>query len=120
MRRRVPWDERQGDLFGASAPVQAAGKRRSQSKRPVSEEPPAKPVSLASLAQRSSRFELDDMVNELEDEELAYLITRGVRILKRRLAREGQGGSRRASDHDRHRPLDRALRDIACGRAFHL
>lgn len=113
MRRRVSWDERQGDLFGASAPKQVAEKRLSQSKSPVPEKPTPQPVSLVSLAQRSSRVELDDMVNELGDEELAYLITRGVRSLKRRLMRAGQGGSRRASDRGRQSPLDRALRDIA-------
>jgi hypothetical protein len=91
MRRRYSWDERQGDLFGASAPKSTVAKRPVPTKTVVFKEPLVQPVSLTSLAQRSSRIELEDMVNELGDEELAHLIVRGVRILKKRLARAGQG-----------------------------
>jgi hypothetical protein len=51
-------------------------------------------VSLTSLAKRASRHELEDMVNELDDDELAHLIVRGVRTVKRRMAQGGQGDGR--------------------------
>jgi hypothetical protein len=91
-RRRYSWDERQGDLFGAPAPKPAAAKRLAPTESEIPKEPPVQAVSLASLAQRSSRYELEDMVNELGDEELAHLVVRGIRILKKRMARAGKGG----------------------------
>lgn len=89
MRRRYSWDESQGDLFGALAPKPAATKRLAPTESEVPKEPPVQAVSLASLAQRSSRYELEDMVNEVGDEELAHLVVRGIRILKKRMARAG-------------------------------
>jgi len=91
MRRRYSWDERQGDLFGAPAPKPAAAKRLAPTEMEVPREPPVQAVSLASLVQRSSRYELEDMVNELGDEQLAHLVVRGIRILKKRMARAGKG-----------------------------
>jgi hypothetical protein len=113
MRRRHSWDERQGDLFGAPSPKPAAANRPSPAKRNLPEDPPAEAVSLASLAKHSSRHEIEDMVNELDDDELAHLIVRGVRTLKRRLTRAGKEGSRPGWSGGRRSPLDRALQDIA-------
>jgi hypothetical protein len=113
MRRRYSWDERQGDLFGAPAPKPAAAKRLAPTESEIPKEPPVQAVSLASLAQRSSRYELEDMVNEIGDEELAHLVVRGIRILKKRMARAGKGGGDRTLNARRHSPLDRALQEIA-------
>jgi hypothetical protein len=64
--------------------------------RPYQGDAPKEPVVQAVLAQRSSRYELEDMVNELGDAELGHLVVRGVRILKKRLTLTGQGGGHRA------------------------
>jgi hypothetical protein len=104
MRRRYSWDERQGDLFGTPAPKPVAVKRPGPTKGEAPKEPPVQPASLTHLA---------DMVNELGDEELAHLVVRGFRVLKRRLARSGQGGSQRAPNASRQSPLNRALQEIA-------
>ena len=77
------------------------------------EDQPIKAVSLSSLAKRASRHEIDDMVNELGDDELAHLIVRGVRTVKRRLARVGQGAGRPTRSDGRRSALDRALQDLA-------
>jgi hypothetical protein len=53
------------------------------------------------------------MVNQLGDEELAHLVVRGIRILKKRMARAGKGGGGRTLNARRHSPLDRALQEIA-------
>jgi hypothetical protein len=113
MRRRYSWDERQGDLFGTPAPKPVAVKRPGPTKGEAPKEPPVQPASLTHLAQRLSRYELEDMVNELGDEELAHLVVRGFRVLKKRLARSGQGGGRRASNARRQSALNRALQEIA-------
>jgi hypothetical protein len=113
MRRRFSWDERQGDLFGAPAPKSAVARRPVPTKTGLVKEPLVQAVSLTALAQRSNRYELEDMVNELGDEELAHLIARGVRILKKRLARVGQGSGRRVLNGSRQSPLDRALQEVA-------
>jgi hypothetical protein len=113
-RRRHSWDERQGDLFGVSPPKPAAAKRPIPAiprETPVNQ--PIEAVSLTSLAKRASRHEIDDMVNELGDDELAHLIVRGVRTLKRRLARVGQGAGRSSRIGGRRSALDRALQDLA-------
>lgn len=91
MRRRYSWDERQGDLFGTPAPKSVAAKRPGPTKGEAPKEPPVQPAALTHLAQRLSLYELEDMVNELGDEELAHLVVRGFRVLKKRLARSGQG-----------------------------
>ncbi|WP_147022459.1 hypothetical protein [Microvirga aerophila] len=53
------------------------------------------------------------MVNELGDNELAHLIVRGVRTVKRRLVRVGQGAGRSTRTGGRRSALDRALQEIA-------
>jgi hypothetical protein len=65
------------------------------------------------LAKRASRQEIEDMVNELGDDELAHLILRGVKTVKRRLARVGQGAGRSTRSDGRRTALDRALQEIA-------
>jgi hypothetical protein len=91
MRRRNSRDERRGDLFGAPAPKPAAANHRRPAKRNLLEDPPAETVSLAPLAKHSSRHEIEDMINELDDGELAHLIASGICTLKRRLNRAGKG-----------------------------
>ncbi len=113
MRRRHFWDERQGDLFGAPSPKPAAANRPSSAKRNLPEDPPAEAVSLAFSAKHSSRHEIEDMVNELDDDELARLIVKGVRTLKGRLNRAGKGGSRPGWKGGRRSPLEKTLQDIA-------
>lgn len=112
MRRRQSWDERQGDLFGVPPPKSATTNRPSPAKKKLLEDPPAETDSLASLARRSSRHEIEDMVNELDDDELAHLVVRGVRTLKRRLNRAGKGGRRPSWNAGQRGPFDRALRDL--------
>lgn len=112
--RRQSWDERQGDLFGASPPKPAAAKRPAPPiPRNTLEEEPVEAVSLTSLAKRASRHEIEDMVNELGDDELAHLIVRGVRTVRRRLTRGGQGAGRSIRTGGRRSPLDRALQELA-------
>ena len=65
------------------------------------------------MAKRATRPDMDELVNELEDADLAYLTVRGTRALKRRLARGGQNRSRGTRIMKRGTPLDRALQDIA-------
>lgn len=113
-RRRQSWDERQGDLFGASPPKPAAARRASPTiptKTP--EEQPSEAVSLTSLAKRASRHEIEDMVNELGDDELAHLIVRGVRTVRRRLTQGGQGAGHFTRTGGRRSALDRALQELA-------
>jgi hypothetical protein len=113
-RRRQSWDERQGDLFGASAPKPVAAKRPVPTiPRKTPEDEPVDAPSLSSLAKRASRQEIEDMVNELGDDELAHLILRGVKTVKRRLARVGQGAGRSTRSDGRRTALDRALQEIA-------
>lgn len=112
-RRRQSWDERQGDLFGVSPPKPTAAKRPTPAiKRKTPEEQSIEAVSLSSLAKRASRHEIEDMVNELGDE-LAHLVVRGVRTVKRRLARGGQGAGPSTRTGGRRSALDRVLQEIA-------
>lgn len=112
MTRRRVWDERQGDLFGMPAPAPTDTPKRSvPSRSPPSSEQVVEATSLSSMAERATRPEMDELVNELEDADLAYLTVRGVRALKRRLARRGK--SRGTRGMKRGTPLDRALQDIA-------
>jgi hypothetical protein len=82
-------------------------------RRNTLEEEPVEAVSLTSLAKRASHHEIEDMVNELDDDELAHLIVRGVRTVKRRMARGGQGDGRSTRTGSRRSALDRALQEIA-------
>jgi hypothetical protein len=83
-------DERQGDLFGA--PLQPAKPaRRASPPMPTRKGTPApEPMSLGNLVARATRPEIDEFLDGLPDQELAYLVIEATRIVKRRLAR-GQG-----------------------------
>jgi hypothetical protein len=90
MARNPLRDERQGDLFGAHPPP-AKPVRRASPPMPTRKETPApEPVSLGNLGARATRPEIDDFLDGLPDQELAYLLVEATRLVKRRLAR-GQG-----------------------------
>jgi hypothetical protein len=112
MARNLVRDERQGDLFGASPPP-AKPTRRTAPPRPVREEiQRSEPVSLGTLGAKATRPEIDEFLDGMPDQELAYLAVEATRLLKRRLAR-GQGRGLRPKGVGRGRaPLDEALHRI--------
>ena len=102
-------DERQGDLFGAPPPP-AKPVRRTSPPRPVREETQApEPMSLGTLGAKATRPEIDELLDGMPDQELAYLVVEATRLVKRRLA-QGQGRGLRPKGAGRGRsPLDNAL-----------
>ncbi len=112
MARNPVRDERQGDLFGAPPPP-AKPTRRPSSPKPVREETRAgEPMSLGALGAKATRPEIDELLDGMPDQELAYLAIEATRLMKRRLTR-GQGRGLRSKDSGRGRsPLDDALRRI--------
>ena len=112
MARNPVRDERQGDLFGAPPPP-AKPARRTAPPRPVLEETEApEPVSLGTLGAKATRPEIDELLDGMPDQELAYLAVEATRLVKRRLTR-GQGRRLRSKGSGRGRsPLDDALRRI--------
>jgi hypothetical protein len=113
MARNPVRDERQGDLFGAPPPP-AKPARRTSPQNPVRHETRAvEPVSLGVLGARPTRPEVDELLDRMPDQELAYLAVEATRLVKRRLAR-GQGTGLRPKGSGRWQsPLDDALRRIA-------
>ena len=113
MARHPVRDERQGDLFGAPPPP-AKPARRTSLPKPAREEIRAVgPVSLGALGAKATRPEIDDLLDGMPDQELAYLAIEAMRLVKRRLAR-GQGRGLRPKGSGRGlSPLDDALRRIA-------
>ena len=110
MARNPVRDERQGDLFGAPPPP-AKPVRRTAPSRPVREETRA-PVSLGTLGAKATRPEIDEFLDGMPDQELAYLALEATRLVKRRLVR-GQGRGHRPKGASRGRaPLDEALHRI--------
>ena len=111
MARNPVRDERQGDLFGAPPPP--AKPARTPAPRPVREEARARePVSLGALGAKATRPEIDELLDGMPDQELAYLAVEAMRLVKRRLTR-GQGRGPRPKGSGRGRsPLDDALRRI--------
>jgi hypothetical protein len=108
MARNPARDERQGDLFGAPPPPAKPAPRASPLK-PAREETPA---PLGTLGAKATRPEIDDFLDGLPDQELAYLVVEATRLVKRRLAR-GQGRAPRPKGPGRRQsPLDDALRRI--------
>jgi hypothetical protein len=109
MARNLVRDERQGDLFGASPPPSKPA-RRTSPPTPVLEETQApEPVSLAALGVKATRPEIDELLDGMPDQELAYLAVEATRLVKRRLVR-GQGRGLRPKGAGRGRsPLDDAL-----------
>jgi hypothetical protein len=112
MARNPVRDERQRDLFGAPPPpVKPA--RRTSSPKPVREEARAdEPVSLGALGAKATRPAIDELLDGMPDQELAYLAVEATRLVKRRLTR-GQGRGLRPKGAGQGRsPLDDALRRI--------
>ena len=113
MARNPVRDERQGDLFGAPSPLAQPTRRISSPPKHKREEPsePA-PTSPGKLGAKPTRSEIDELLEELPDQELAYLVIEATRLVKRRLTR-GQGrGLRPKGSGRRLSPLDDALRRI--------
>ena len=113
MARNLVHDERQGDLFGAPPPP-AKPVRRTSPPRPVREETRApEPVSLGTLGAKATRPEIDELLDGMPDQELAYLAVEATRLVKRRLVR-GRGRGLRPKGTGRGKsPLDDALHRIA-------
>lgn len=108
MARNPVRDERQGDLFGAPPPPAKLARRTSQP-RPMLEESPAAPASLATFGAKATKPEIDELLDGMPDQELAYLAVEATRLVKRRLA-PGQGRGPRPKGAGRGRsPLDDAL-----------
>ena len=109
MARNLVRDERQGDLFGAPPPP-AKPVRRTSPPKPVREETQTPgPVSLGTLGAKATRPEIDELLDGMLDQELAYLAVEATRLVKRRLVR-GQGRGLRPKGADRGKsPLDDAL-----------
>ena len=89
MVRNPVRDERQGDLFGAPPPPDKPARRTSHRSPPVRSSGP-EPVSMGKLGAKATRPEIDEFLDGLPDQELAYLVVEATRLVKRRLAR-GQG-----------------------------
>jgi hypothetical protein len=113
MARNPVRDERQGDLFGAPPPPAKLARRISSPPKPKREEPPEPaPTSPGKLGAKPTRPEIDELLEELADQELAHLAVEATRLVKRRLAR-GQGRGLRPKGSGRGQsPLDDALRRI--------
>jgi hypothetical protein len=77
-------------LSGAPPPPAIPTRRTSPPKLVLEEALVLEPVSLATLGANSTRPEIDELLNGLTDQELAYLAIEATRLVKRRLAR-GQG-----------------------------
>jgi hypothetical protein len=112
MARNPVRDERQGDLFGAPPPP-AKPARRTSSPKPMREETRAgEPVSLGVLGAKATRPEINELLDGMPDQELAYLAIEATRLVKRRLTREQGRGVRSKGSGRGRSPLDDALRRI--------
>jgi hypothetical protein len=112
MARNPARDERQGDLFGTPPPPAKSARRVAPSK--LAREGPRAPerVSPGALGASATRPEIDELLDSMPDQELAYLAVEATRLMKRRLAR-GQGrGLRPRGPGRRQSPLHDALRRI--------
>jgi hypothetical protein len=112
MARNPVRDERQGDLFGVPPPPARLARRASPPKPEREEMLAPDPVSLGKLGVSATRPEIDELLDGLPDQELAYLAVEATRLVKRRLTR-GQGRGLRPKIGCRGTsPLDDALRRI--------
>ena len=110
MARNLVRNERQGDLFGAP-PLPAKPARRTSPPKPAREETPAaESASLATLGAKATRPEIDELLDDIPDQELAHLAIEATRLVKRRLAR-GQGRGLQTGGRGKS-TLDDALRRI--------
>lgn len=109
MARNPLRDERQGDLFGVPPPL-AKPVRRASPPMPARDETPARePMSLSNLRARATKPEIDEFLDGLPDQELAYLVVEATRVVKCRLAR-GQGRGLRSRGSGRaHSPRAEVL-----------
>jgi hypothetical protein len=113
MARNPVRDERQEDLFGAPPPPAQPARRTSLPKLARKKTTAPVSVSLGELGQRVTKPEIDDFIDGLPDQELAYLVVEATRLVKRRLTR-GQGRGLRPRGANRGMsPLDDALHRIA-------
>ncbi len=70
-------------------------------------------MSLGNLSGPVTRPDIDEFLNGLPDQEMAYLVVEATRVVKRRLAR-GQGrGLRTKGSGMGKAPLDEAIRRVA-------
>ena len=113
MARNQVRDERQGDLFGAPPPP-AKPVRRTSPPRPVREETRApEPVSLGTLGAKATRPEIDELLDGMPDQELAYLAVEATRLVKRRLAWGRGGALDQREPAEAGSPLNDALHRLA-------
>jgi len=92
MARNPVRDERQGDLFGAPLPPARPARRVSPPRTAREKAVAPEPVSLGNLGAKATRPEIDEFLDCLPDQELAYLVVEAARLVKRRLARrQGRG-----------------------------
>jgi hypothetical protein len=112
MARNPVRDERQGDLCGATPPPAKPARRTSLPKAVCEESKTPEPMLLATLGAKATRPEIDELLDDMPDQELAYLAVEATRLVKRRLVR-GQGrGPRHKAGGRGVSPLDDALRQI--------
>jgi len=112
MARNRVHDERQGDLFGAPPPPPKSARRTVPPKSMLEETQIPEPGSLGTLGAKATRPEIDELLDGMPDQELAYLAVEATRLVKRRLA-QGQGRGLRSKGVGRGRsPLDDALHRI--------
>ena len=111
MARNPARDERQGDLFGTPPPPAKSARRVAPSK--LAREGPRAPerVSPGALGASATRPEIDELLEELSDQELAYQVVEATRLVKRRLVRQGRR-PRPKGDRKGKSPLGDALRRI--------
>jgi hypothetical protein len=112
MARNRVRDERQGDLFGAPPPPAKPVRRTSLPKAARDVAPPLDPVSLGNLGAKATRPEIDEFLDGMPDQGLAYLAVEATRLMKRRLSRRQGRGPRPKGPGQRPSPLDDALRRI--------
>ena len=112
MARRFGFDERQGDLFGATPSLSPAPRKSRKGGSKPREVVPEPEITVQPVRQLK-RLDLEEIVQGLEDEDLGFLALIATRRLKRQVVRSqnragrGRGGSTRGS------PAERNLQAIA-------
>jgi hypothetical protein len=105
MARNPVRDERQGDLCGATPPPAKPARRTSLPKPVCEESKTPEPMLLATLGAKATRPEIAELLDDMPDQELAYLAVEATRLVKRRLVR-GQGKEpRHKQAAEGYRPL---------------
>jgi hypothetical protein len=67
---------------------------------------------LGNLGAKATKSEIDEFLDGLLDQQLAYLVVEATRLVKRRVARSQGRGLRTRGSNLRKSPLDDALRRI--------